>query len=161
MRRTFAKAKLSFSGGPHASVNVARYAGSWTVSGSKGAMEGPSVVSFLFSFTDIHFFHTIRHVCSAREAKPRFGSALVHSAHDCETRLVAVGWSVTSLSFTIAVDSTRTHAHTSKQTNRQTNYIWSLHVKLCFKMVARKVPLCTAECGQRQTMETKCSKMTV
>ena len=44
-----------------------------------------------FFYTDIHFFHTIRHVCPAREAKPRFGSALVYSLLDCETRLVVVG----------------------------------------------------------------------
>ena len=47
MRRTFergAKARLSFSGGPHAPVNMAdsmENAGSWTVSGSKEAMEVP------------------------------------------------------------------------------------------------------------------------
>ena len=40
--------------------------------------------------TDIHFFHTARHVYRsvwpAREAKPRFGVMLVRSAHDCESR---------------------------------------------------------------------------
>ena len=45
-----------------------------------------------FFSTDIHFFHTICHVYRsvwpAREAKPRFGSALVRSAHDSETRLL-------------------------------------------------------------------------
>ena len=39
--------------------------------------------------TDI--LHTLRHVYRrvwpAREAKPRFGAALEHSAHDCKTRL--------------------------------------------------------------------------
>ena len=45
MRRTYergAKARLSFSGGPHAPVNMAdsmENAGSWTVSESKEAME--------------------------------------------------------------------------------------------------------------------------
>ena len=41
--------------------------------------------------TDIHFFYTIRHVYRsvwpAREAKPRFGAALVGSALDFETCL--------------------------------------------------------------------------
>ena len=47
MRRKYelgAKARLSFSGGPHAPVNMAdsmENAGSWTVSGSKEAMEVP------------------------------------------------------------------------------------------------------------------------
>ena len=47
MRRTFergAKARLSFSDGPQAPVNMAdsmENAGSWTVSGSKEAMEVP------------------------------------------------------------------------------------------------------------------------
>ena len=47
MHRTFergTKARLSFSGGPHAPVNMAdgmENAGSWTVSGSKEAMEVP------------------------------------------------------------------------------------------------------------------------
>ena len=47
MRRTFqhgTRARLSLSGGPHAPVNMAdsmENAGSWTVSGSKEAMEVP------------------------------------------------------------------------------------------------------------------------
>ena len=47
MRRTFergAKARLSFSDGPHAPVNMAdsmENGGSWTVSGSKEAVEVP------------------------------------------------------------------------------------------------------------------------
>ena len=47
MRRTSehsAKARLSFSGGPHSPVNMAdsmENAGGWTVSGSKEAMEVP------------------------------------------------------------------------------------------------------------------------
>ena len=44
--------------------------------------------AFIFS-TDIHFFHTIRHVYRsvwpAREAKRRFGATLVRSAHEYET----------------------------------------------------------------------------
>ena len=117
MRRTFercTKARLSFSGGPHAPVNVAdsmENVGSWTVSGSKDAMEGPKnlmdlrkrgvqnialysgenvcrmpFTAFFSSF--IHFFQTIRHVYRsvwpAREVKPRFGGTLLRSAHDCE-----------------------------------------------------------------------------
>ena len=118
MRRTYergTKARLSFSGGPHAPVNMAdsmENAGSWTVSGSKEAMEVPknfkdlrklgvrniaqysaANVPFLaFLSTDIHFFHTVRHVYRSvwptREAKPRFGATLVRSAHDYETRLL-------------------------------------------------------------------------
>ena len=47
MRRTYergTKARLSFSGGPHAPVNMVdnkENAGSWTISGSKEAMEVP------------------------------------------------------------------------------------------------------------------------
>ena len=93
MRRTFergAKARLSFSGGPHAPVNMAdsmENAGSWTVSGSKEAVEVPKNFKDLrklgaqniaqysaanvpfpaFLSTDIHF------------ASPRFGAALVFS----------------------------------------------------------------------------------
>ena len=112
----YAKARLSFSGGPHAPINMAdsmENAGSWTVSGSKEAMEVPKNFKDLrklgvrniaqysaanvpfpaFFSTDIHFFHTIRHVYRsvwpAREAKPRFGATLVRSAHDCETHLLA------------------------------------------------------------------------
>ena len=104
MRGTFercAKARLSFSGGPHAPVNMAdsmENAGSWTVSGSKETMEVPKNFKDLrklpvrniaqyagvFLPTDIHFFHTLRHVYRsawpAREAKPRFDAALVRSA---------------------------------------------------------------------------------
>ena len=54
------------------------------------AQYGAAQVPFpAFFSTDIHFFHTLRHVymsvCPAREAKPRFGAALERSAHDCET----------------------------------------------------------------------------
>ena len=86
-------------------------AGSWTVSGSKEAIEVPNNFKDLrklgvrntaqynaanrpfpaFFAIYTHFFHTIRHVYwsvwSAREAKPRCGAALVRSAHDYETRL--------------------------------------------------------------------------
>ena len=84
-----AESRLGFSGGPHAPVNMAdsmENAGSWTVSGSKEAMEVPknfkdlrkfglrNIVQYsaanvsrmpfpAFFSTDIHFFHTIRHVC--------------------------------------------------------------------------------------------------
>ena len=115
MRRTSergGKARLVFLGGPHASVNMAdnvENAGSWTVSGSKETMEVPKNFKNLrklgvrniaqynaakmpfpvFFSTDIHFFHTLRHVYMsvwpAREAKPRFGAVLERSAHDCET----------------------------------------------------------------------------
>ena len=49
---------------------------------------------FLFFFTDIYFFHTLRHVYRSvwpvREAKPRFGVALVRSAHDYGARLLSI-----------------------------------------------------------------------
>ena len=108
MRRTFehgTKARLSFSDEPHAPVNLTNTvenAGSWTVSGSKEAMEvpknfkdlrklgvniaqysaanGPFPFFFLHLPFYTHFFHTVRHVhrsvWPAREAKPRFGAAL-------------------------------------------------------------------------------------
>ena len=87
-------------------------AGSWTVSGSKEAMEFPKNFKYLrkrgvqqrsqraiscdtFS-TDIHFFHTIRHIYGsvwpAREAKPRFGTwsyvlrKIVTLAHSTRTQ---------------------------------------------------------------------------
>ena len=84
-------------------------AGSWTVSGSRETMEVPKNFKDLGEFgvrnitqysaanapfpalfsTDIHFFHTPRHVYRsvwpARKAKPRFGAALDRSAHDCKT----------------------------------------------------------------------------
>ena len=48
-------------------------------------------------FKPFTILHTIRHVYRsvwpAREAKPRFGAALVRSAHDCEARL----WSQTEV----------------------------------------------------------------
>ena len=77
MRRTFergTKVRLSFSGRPHAPVNMAdsmENAGSWTVSGSKETMEVPKnfkdlqklgVRNIALFCTDIHVFHTIRHV---------------------------------------------------------------------------------------------------
>ena len=107
------KARLSFSGGPH-TVNMAdsiENAGSWTVSGSREAMSVPKNFKDLrklrvrniaqynaaqvpfpaFFPTDIHFFHTIRHVYRsmwpAREAKSHFGAELERSTHDCETGL--------------------------------------------------------------------------
>ena len=101
MRRMYersTKARLSFSGGPHAPVNMANSmenVGSWTVSGSRGdgstenfkdlrkrgvrniAQYSAANVPFpAFFLSDILFFHTIRHV---------YWSKL--SPHDCETRL--------------------------------------------------------------------------
>ena len=57
------------------------------------AVQPQQTCHFLRGFfpTDIHFFHTIRHVYRshrpAREAKPRLGATLVRSAHDCEIGL--------------------------------------------------------------------------
>ena len=104
------KGRFSFSGGPHDPVNIAdsmENGGSWTVTGSTKAMEVPnfkdllqktwhtkysavkhmkrSIPSLLFS-TRIRFFHSLRYVYRSvwpvREAKPRFGAALVRSTHD-------------------------------------------------------------------------------
>ena len=47
----------------------------------------------LVSSTDIHCFHTIRHVYRSvwpARLSPRFGAALIRSAHDCATRLFHV-----------------------------------------------------------------------
>ena len=117
MHRTFeygTKARLSFSGGPHAPVNMAdsmENTSSWTVSGSKEAIEVSKNLKDLqklvvrniaqystanvpfaaFSSTDIHFFYTLCHVYRsmwpAREAKLHFGAMLVRSACDFETHL--------------------------------------------------------------------------
>ena len=106
MRRTFERGtrlKLSFSGGPHAPVNMAdsmENAGSWTVSGSKEVTEvlknfkdlrKLGIRNMVHFFTHIHFFHTTHHVYRsvwlAREAKHCFGAALVRSEDDYETRL--------------------------------------------------------------------------
>ena len=119
MRRTFvhgAKARLSFSGGPHAPVNMADSVEEVNEGGEKRSKWHSRNVCFavlryisyatfshivivlrdfyrLFGSrnsrpTDI--LHTIRHVYRnvwrAREAKPRFGATLVRSAHDCDTR---------------------------------------------------------------------------
>ena len=69
MRRTFehgTRARLYFSGGPHAPVNMVdsvENAGTSTVSGSKEAMEVPKKFKDPACFTtSIHFFHIIRHV---------------------------------------------------------------------------------------------------
>ena len=102
MRRRFKrciKARLSFSGGPHAPVNMAHSmenAGSWTVSGSKGAIEVPknfqdlrklgvrniaensaANVRFLcptFTSSILSEQHMARR---ARKSKPRFGARYV------------------------------------------------------------------------------------
>ena len=91
MRRTYercAKARLSLSGGPHAPVNMAdsmENAGSWTVSGSKEAMEVPKNFKDLRKLgvrnTTCHLF--LRH--SLLLYYPRFGAVPVRSAHDCVT----------------------------------------------------------------------------
>ena len=114
MRRTFecgTKARLSFSGRPHAPVNMTdsmANVGSWTVlwiqrgDGSPEVLQGFGIRNIAqysaantpfpaFFSPFIHFFHTIRHVYRsawpAREAKPCVGAALECSVHDCETRL--------------------------------------------------------------------------
>ena len=100
MRRTFeryTKARLSFSGGPHAPVNMAdsmENAGSWKLGVRNTAQYSAANVPFpaLFFFsTGTHFFHILRHVYGSvwptREAKPRCGATLVRSAHECETGL--------------------------------------------------------------------------
>ena len=55
---------------------------------------GTSIASGSRNSPTTDILHTVRHVYRsvwpAREAKPRFGAALVHSAHDCETRLLKV-----------------------------------------------------------------------
>ena len=102
-----AKARLSFSGGPHAPVNMAdsmENAGSWTVSGSKEAMEVPKnsknlqklgiqniaqcsncVISCIFFHQ--HSLLPYYPPCLQEKLRPLFGAVLVHSAHDCETDL--------------------------------------------------------------------------
>ena len=80
MRRTYercTKARLSFSGGPHAPVNMAdsmENAGGWTVSGSKEATDVPK------NFKDLRklgvpniaqYSHVYR---PAKEVKPRSGA---------------------------------------------------------------------------------------
>ena len=86
---------------PVNTVDSMENVGSWTVSGSK-ELQGfvktlhtnysSASMCFLHFSTNIHFFHTIRHMYrstwSVREAKPCFGATLVHSAHDCNTCLL-------------------------------------------------------------------------
>ena len=85
-------------------------AGRWSVSGSKEAMEVPTNFKDLrklgvrniaqYTAANVPFPACVFHQHSllpyyppclqervAREAKPRFGVALVRCAHDCETRL--------------------------------------------------------------------------
>ena len=117
MRRMFkrvTKARLSFSGGPHAPLNMADSMEEVNVNGwekrrkwhsSTEVLEVPCTIfrtpRFRQVLRDFHRFfgsrnspttgnlHTIRHVYRsmwpAREAKPRFGTALECSAHDCKT----------------------------------------------------------------------------
>ena len=74
MRRMFkrgAKARLTFSGGPHAPVNMAdsmENAGSWTVSGSKEAIEVPK------NFKDLRKLgvRNIAQYCAANVPFPAF-----------------------------------------------------------------------------------------
>ena len=116
MRRTYerdTKARLSFSGRPHAPVNRADSM-EVNIGGKKNRKWHSGNVQrnisyakfskkFLEVLRDFHrlfgsrkilptsILHTVRHVhrsvWPAREAKPRFGDALDSSAHDCETRL--------------------------------------------------------------------------
>ena len=117
MRRAYergTKARLSFSGGPHAPVNMAdsmeevnegeKNRRKWHV--CCAVLRCISYAKFSQIFEVLREFHrlfgsrnspttgilhTIRHVYRSvwpdREAKPRFGAALDRSAHDCETRL--------------------------------------------------------------------------
>ena len=94
MRRTYergTKARLSFSGGAHAPVNMAdsmENVGSWTVSGSKEAIEVPKNFKDLQQVgvrnSAIQRSKARNVVWPARESKTRFGATLVSSAHDCE-----------------------------------------------------------------------------
>ena len=151
MRGTFercAKARLSFSGGPHAPVNMA---GSMRISvvelsGSKEAMEVPknlkdsrklglrniaqysAAISCCFFPTDIHFFQ-FTGACGP----PRFGAALVRSAHDCQTPLSAFQWSSsTTMSMLLTRWLSRATLQSSKALSRMQCYRmygWSRGVK--------------------------------
>ena len=107
------KSRLSFSGGPHAPVNMANSM-EVNVGGNKRRkchvccavlryisyakfhkslkFFGTSITSGSRNSPTTGILHTIRHVYRsvwpAREAKPRFGAVLEHSAHDCETCLL-------------------------------------------------------------------------
>ena len=117
MRRTYkcdTKARLSFSGGPHAPVNMADSIEEENEGGEKRRKWHPRNVcsavlryisyakfsQILHVLRDFHhifrpttgILHTIRHVYRsvwpAREDKPRFGAALKRSAYDYETGLL-------------------------------------------------------------------------
>ena len=104
------RVRLSFSGGPHAPVNMAdsmENVGSLTVSGSKEVMELPEnlkalqkldvrnivqrskcAISCIFSHRHSllpYYSPCLQEHVAAREAKPSFGAALVSSVHDYET----------------------------------------------------------------------------
>ena len=102
------RARLSFSGGPHAPVNMAESmenAGSWTVSGSKEAMEVPKKfkdlrklrvrniaqdsganVPFLAGFFPLTFTSSILSAMFTGECGPPEKLSL-DLVHDCETHL--------------------------------------------------------------------------
>ena len=105
------KARLSFSGGPHAPVNLADNMEEVNVGGKKHRKWRVCCAVLRFILTQVFanpwilwvfhrlfrsrnsritgILHTFRHVYRsvwpAREAKPRFSVALERSAHDCET----------------------------------------------------------------------------
>ena len=104
--------RFSFSGGLHTPVNMADVGvSSWTVSGSKEAMEVPKnlqgfaktwhtkystvqhrkhAISCIFppTFTSSILSAMFTGACGPPEKlNPHFGATLVRSAHDCETRL--------------------------------------------------------------------------
>ena len=113
MRRTYkhgTKARLSFSGGPHAPVNMAESMEEVNVGGKK-----PFAVLYCAIFRSLSFRKSLKFfrtsiasldpetvqlptfsilsamfigAWTAREDKPRFGVALESSAHDCETGLL-------------------------------------------------------------------------
>ena len=111
MRRTYergTKARLSFSGGPHAPVNMAGSMEEVNAGGQKPRRKCAVLCYISYAkfsqilevLRDFHrlfgsrnsrttgILHTIRHVYRSvwpvREAKPRFGTALERSAHDCQ-----------------------------------------------------------------------------
>ena len=117
MRRAYergTKARLSFSGGPHAPVNMTDSMEEVNVGGKKrrkwqvccavlryiSYAKFSQILEVLREFhrlfrsrksPTLDILHAIRHVYSsvwpAREAKPHFGAALDRSVYVCETRL--------------------------------------------------------------------------
>ena len=89
MHRTYehgTKARLSFSGGPHAPVNIADSMEEVNVGGknTRNGILKTFAALYLFSVRSSGIFHTIchvyRNVWPARDAKPCFGAVLIHSA---------------------------------------------------------------------------------